>query len=414
MATPHSAETSIGWRWESISSLPTTHYLDNRIYTDSGLFTAEVKRIFQAQWKFACHESEVESRGSYRTVDIADTSVAIIRGVDGVLRAFLNICPHRGARLLRDVQGQLKGDRFSCFYHHWTFSLEGKCTTIPLPHGYVHEAIRPDNVHLKEVRLAIKHGLVFVNLCDEPTKSLDAFLGPALDQVAEPLSDLEVFHYHRVTVRANWKLFVETNCEGYHELLHLLNRTTALSQPSYLKRKWLLHPNGHHTFQPASIAYNKLKLGDRDSGTLPGMTPNMHIVVDLFPDVMVNARSTVIRVDSLVPVAPGVTILECRGLAPRSDTPEQRRLRVKQHNQVWGPMGRNLPEDIWAIETQWANMKPQVFPHSLIAREDNDQATDDSPVRSFYAKWQELMAVSPSDIGRHPHSRPVSESAYEQ
>src|SRR5690606_26991236 len=183
------------------------------------------------------------------------------------------------------------------------------------------------------------------------------------------------------------------------ELLHLLNRTTALSQPSYLKRKWLLHPNGHHTFQPASIAYSKLKLGDRDSGTLPGMTPNMHVVVDLFPDVMVNARSTVIRVDSLIPIAPGLTILECRGLAPKSDTPEQRRLRIKQHNQVWGPLGRNLPEDIWAIETQWTNMRSRVFRHSLIAREDDDQATDDSPVRSFYAKWQELMGVKPSDIG---------------
>jgi methanesulfonate monooxygenase large subunit len=398
MGTLSSPASTLGWDWDRVPGLPRTHYLDNRMYTDEALFNDEKEKIFKAQWKFACHESEVPEPGGYRVINVADTAVAIIRGADNILRAFLNICPHRGAKLLRDVQGTIKGDRTTCFYHHWTFTTAGQCTTIPLPQGYSNEEINADNVHLKAVNLESLHGLIFVNLSSSPSQTLKDFLGSAMEQIEAPLSDLEVFHYHRVVVKANWKLFVETNCEGYHELLHLLNRTTALSQPSYLQRKWLLHPNGHHTFQPANIAYNKLKLGDRGTDTLNGMTPNMHVVTDLFPDVMINVRSTVVRIDSLIPVEPGLTILECRGLGPKSDTETQRRARVKQHNQVWGPMGRNLPEDIWAIETQWANMTAHEYPYSLVAREDNDQATDDSPVRSFYAKWQELTGVSSFDI----------------
>jgi len=387
------------WAWDKAPDLPQTHYLDNRIYTDAALFEIEKTQIFKAQWKFVCHESELKQPGDYRTVNVADSPVFVVKDEDGTLRAFLNICPHRGARLLRDTQGNLRGHRLTCFYHHWTFSTMGNCASIPLPHGYRNDVVRPQNINLRAVNVGVRHGLVFIKIShNDDAQSLDDFLGVALQQIAEPIQDLEVFHYHRVEVKANWKLFVETNCEGYHELLHLLNRTTALSQPEYMKRKWLLHPNGHHTFQPATIAYEKLRLGDRNEGTLAGMTPNMHIVVDVFPDLMINARSTVVRMDTLIPVAPGLTILECRGLAPKSDNAEQRQARVRQHNQVWGPLGRNLPEDIWAIETQWSNMSSRELPYSIIAREDDNQATDDSPLRSFYAQWQRLTGVASFNI----------------
>lgn len=395
---PDTFATQDKWAWDKVPGLPPTHYLDNRIYTDESLFEKEKAQIFKAQWKFVCHESELKQPGDYRAVNVADCPVFVVKGADGIIRAFLNICPHRGARLLRDTRGNLRGHRLTCFYHHWTFSTLGNCTTIPLSQGYPNDVIRPENIDLRAIDVGLRHGLVFIKIDNNDEQSLDDFLGVALDEIAEPIQDLEVFHYHRVEVKANWKLFVETNCEGYHELLHLLNRTTALSQPEYMKRKWLLHQNGHHTFQPATIAYEKLRLGDRNEGTLAGMTPNMHIVVDIFPDLMINARSTVVRMDTLIPVAPGLTILECRGLAPKSDTPDQRQARVRQHNQVWGPLGRNLPEDIWAIETQWSNMASRELPYSIIAREDNNQATDDAPLRSFYTQWQRLTGVASFNI----------------
>ncbi len=390
--------------WEVPPELPATHYLDNRIYTDEAIFRAEQERIFRQTWKFVCHESELSNSGDYRVAEVGAISLIVTRDRDSKIRAFFNVCPHRGARLLRDTAGTITDHRLQCFYHHWSFSTKGECLHISRPEAYASSGISRENASLREVRVESSLGMVFVSL-DDTADPLAQFLGSTLDEVREPLADLELLHYHRIVIRANWKLFVETNCEGYHELLHLLNRTTGLSQSAYRKRQWQLHPSGHHTFEPAQIAYGKLALGDRATATLPGMTPNGHVVVDLFPDVMVNVRATVVRIDSLTPLAPGLTLLECRGLGRRDDSQEMRELRQRHHNQVWGPFGRNLPEDIWAIETQWANMKSEASRYSIIAREEGLQATDDAPLRSFYGEWQRQMDVCTHDI-RAPHSGP--------
>lgn len=383
--------------WDTPPELPPTHYLDNRIYTDDSIFRAEQENIFHKTWKFVCHESELRKPGDYRVVEIDSVSIIVLRDVNHKIRSFFNVCPHRGAKLLRDSAGTLAGSRIQCFYHHWMFSTQGECLSIAHPKGYADTSICREKIALREVRAESVLGLVFLNL-DGEAGSISQFLGSTLENLQEPLAELELLHYHRVEIHANWKLFVETNAEGYHELLHLLNRTTGLSQPAYRKRLWHMHPNGHHAFEPAQIAYTRLALGERASATLPGMMSNGHIVVDLFPDIMVNVRATVVRIDSLTPLAPGLTVLECRGLGRVDDPPEIREMRIRHHNQVWGPFGRNLPEDIWAVETQWANMSSGASRFSIIAREEENQATDDAPLRSFYREWRRLLGVCSHDI----------------
>ena len=383
--------------WDAPPDLLPSQFLDNRIYTNARIFDAEQERIFSRIWKFACHESELPNLGDYRVVPLGGKSVFLVRGADGVVRAFLNACPHRGAQLLRDSAGTLSDQRIQCFYHHWTFSTQGECLFIPRPEGYAGTSICRENIALRAVRTETVLGLVFFSL-DCEAGPLSEFLGTTLEGLREPLADLEVLHYHRVEIKANWKLFVETNCEGYHELLHLLNRSTGLSQPAYRARQWHMHPHGHHTFAPAQIAYGRLALGERASATLPGMAPNGHRVADLFPDAMINVRATVVRIDSLIPLGPGLTVLECRGLGRKDDSPETRELRTKHHNQVWGPFGRNLPEDIWAVETQWANMSSGASRYSIIARQEGNQAMDDAPLRSFYTEWRRHLERCTHDI----------------
>ena len=382
--------------WDLPPELPATHYLDNRIYTQESVLAVEQERIFRRTWKFVCHESEVAKPGDYRSTAVGGIPLMVVRGADGALRAFYNVCPHRGAKLVRDTAGTLPEHRVQCFYHHWSFSTQGRCLYIPRPEAYAGTSIAKENIALREVRTESVLGLVFVNL-DGGAERLGAFLGDALRGLEEPLAELEVIHYHRAEIKGNWKLFVETNAEGYHELLHLLNRTTALSQPAYRERRWTLHPGGHHGFAPAQIAYERLSLGDRGSATLPGMKPNGHIVADLFPDVMVNVRATVARIDSLTPVAPGVTLLECRGLGQKGDDRATRELRLRHHDQVWGPFGRNLPEDIWAVETQWANMASGASRYSIIARQEGGRAMDDAPIRGFYREWRRRTGLCSHD-----------------
>lgn len=379
--------------------LPPSHYLDNCIYTDRSVFACERERIFAATWKFVCHESEVAAPGDYRLVAVAGRELIVLRGADGGLRCFVNACAHRGARLLRRPAGRLADDAITCFYHLWSYDSHGRCTAIPEAGGYAAAGIAAADVALQAVRLEALFGLVFVSL-DREAEPLAEFLGPEIvGELRGPLgtAPLEVFHLHRAELAANWKLFVETNAEGYHELLHLLNRTTAVNLKEYRKRRWHLHRNGHLVFEHAVIGYERLRLGRRDENLLPGMAADGHLVVDLFPDVMLNFRSTVLRIDSLTPIAPGRTLLECRGLGLHGDGDDVRRRRIAQHNQVWGPMGRNLPEDIWAVESQWRNMAAGASARSVIAREEDLGSMDDATLRAFYDQWQRRTGLAAHD-----------------
>ena len=120
--------------------LPETHYLDNRIFTDERIFLEEQEKIFAHVWQFACHESEVEKQGDFRRVNVAGKSILLVRGRDGLVRAFYNICRHRAAEVVREDSGNAA--LFTCFYHHWTYGLEGELRGTAKPDGY--SAVRLD------------------------------------------------------------------------------------------------------------------------------------------------------------------------------------------------------------------------------------------------------------------------------
>ena len=127
------------------------------------------------------------------------------------------------------------------------------------------------------------------------------------------------------------------------------------------------------------------------------MDPNGHVVVDIFPDTMLNCRATTGRIDTLIPLGPNQTILECRGIGLKGDTPEVRETRIRHHNQVWGPTGTNLPEDIWAVEVQMENMRSGSSRYSVIAREEEGSMSD-APLRGFYQVWRTLVESCSHDI----------------
>ena len=378
--------------------LPPTHYLDNRIYTDQALYHRELREIFGKQWKFVCHESEVPNIRDFRRVNFAGQDIVIVRGEDGDIRAFHNACPHRGSKVIRTIAGNLPQDRITCFYHMWSFNTRGECLNISQDHGYKGCGVDREGASLRSVRLQNLFGLVFVCL-HEDTPPLEECLGQeVIAAMTIPWSsELEVFHIHRQKINANWKLFVETNCEGYHELLHRLNRTTGLSMKGYSDRQWHLHPNGHAYLDQVSIGYDRYAGMKRDEETLPGMDPNGHVVVDIFPDTMLNCRATTGRIDTLIPLGPNQTILECRGIGLKGDTPEVRETRIRHHNQVWGPTGTNLPEDIWAVEVQMENMRSGSSQYSVIAREEEGSMSD-APLRGFYQVWRTLVESCSHDI----------------
>jgi methanesulfonate monooxygenase subunit alpha len=382
--------------------LPETHYLDNRIFTDEEIFREEQERIFARTWQFVGHESEVANPGDFRCARIAGKSIIMVRGTDNVIRAFHNVCRHRSAEIVRDEAGTAR--MFTCFYHHWTYGLDGKLRGVSKPEGYEAVNLDRNELGLVPVRCESFAGLLFACL-DDNVEPLREFLGDIVKGFEEPLGTvpLEVFHFHKAVLKTNWKLWQDNNSERYHALLHVANRKTmpwVLGQTSPMKLR--IEAHGHSGYWAdgggAVVDYAKGGYSGGAEGALPGMRGDEMRVINLFPDLMINVRSNVVRLDRMVPLGPDRTLVEWRGLAVKGDDARMRAIRTRQHNLFWGPTGRNLPEDVLAVESQARAMSAGDIRYSIIAREEQLNPTDDANIRSYYREWGRRMGKSPATL----------------
>ncbi len=377
--------------WEAPPPVPPDHYVDTAIYTSEAIFREEQEKIFAKAWKFACHESEFPNPGDYRVTDVAGVSVVLIRGKDSQVRAFVNACPHRGAPLVRASRGNARN--LTCFFHLWGFDDQGTCRNITRPEGYEKVGYTRESCGLRSVRVAEKLGLYFVNL-DDGAEDFHEHIGNSLVHLEECMGteSMEVFHLHRAIVKANWKQWHETNMELYHEWGHVVNRATSISVEGYHERIWEIHPEGHGTMRPFQVKYQNYKSFEaRDALELPGLTPGEFRFADIFPNTTIIVRATNVRIDTSTPLAPGLTLLEQRGLGIRGESEEARRQRRRHHNQIWGPLGRNLPEDLIFVEAVHKSCRHGASRYGLIARHENLMAQDDEIMRAYYRSWSRKM-----------------------
>lgn len=382
--------------------LPETHYLDNRIFTNEAIFREEQEKIFAKIWQFACHESEVDKPGDFRCVKIAGKSILLVRGPDNVIRGFYNICRHRAAEVVREESGN--ASRFTCFYHHWTYDLKGGLRGIAKPEGYDAVQLQKSELGLVPVRAETIAGLIFVNL-DDNAEPLRDFLGDIVRGFEEALGTvpMETFHFHKAVLKTNWKLWQDNNSERYHAMLHVANRKTlpwVLGKTSPMKLR--IEPKGHSGYWAdggqALVDYAKGGYSSGVEGVLPGLRGDEMRVINLFPDLMINIRSNVVRLDRMIPLSPSTTLVEWRGLGVKGDDEAMRAIRIRQHNLFWGPTGRNLPEDVLAVESQSRAMSAGDVRYSIIAREENLNPTDDANIRAYYQEWSRRMGMSPASF----------------
>ncbi len=387
-------------QWMAPPTLTSDNYVSGDVYTDPAIFETERDKVFARTWRIACHESELAEPFDYRTYDHLGVPLISIRGADGVVRTFFNVCSHRGARLVSEVSGNAK--RLTCFYHLWTYDSEGRCVDIPRPEAYEPVGLSKDQCGLRAVRTETKLGLIFITL-DETAPPLSSFLGHLLDHFEEPMGarPLEVFHFHRAELKANWKAWMETNLDAYHTFMHVVLRRTQVDSERQIK----IHPNGHAAGEGLRANYNNYKGWQErsDSLALPGLESSEMRSAHLFPNAMILARGTVIRIDTVIPVAPDRMVLECRGLGVKGDTPEQRRERMAHHNMYWGPLSRNLPEDGFAAEACEAAFGSGAARYQIIARDENLTGQDDGMMRNFYGEWSRLTGL--------PSHNPTNRSA---
>ena len=376
--------------------VPPTHFVDHRIYNDPDIFQVETDTIFAKSWKFVCHESEIANPLDFRTTSVAGVALIVLRNERGEIKCFVNVCSHRGVKFEQRPAGT--ASKFICPFHRWTYDTNGACIAVPGIGAYAACGIEKADLGLREVRTAQKYGLVFVNL-DDNAMGLDEFLGDALDALAPVFEnqELEVIHYNEQVLDANWKNWQETNMDLYHEYLHVVNRRTSLSQDGYHERKWHVHANGHTTIDPMKVNYAKMKgWKQRSDVVFDGLTTGEFRHACLFPDIVFLCRSTILRVDVQIPISATQTLIQFRGLGVKGESEERRLQRVRDHNEFWGPFGRNLPEDMVVSVAQGKAMSQQAGGYTLFAREQDDTTHDDLPGRAWYAEWARQTGIDPA------------------
>jgi methanesulfonate monooxygenase large subunit len=379
-------------QWAERPKFPATHYVDSRIYTDEGIFREEQEKIFSKTWYIGCHESEIPNVHDYRTFQHpAGVPLIIVRGEDNQVRAFYNICPHRGNTLLYDPVGNAK--RITCIFHSWSFDTHGSCVDITRQKEGYQERFDKADCGLREVRTEVAYGgFVWVNL-DDNGGSLKEFIGEALGEL-EPFMNmpLEIFHYHRAVVNTNFKLWHDTNSEFYHDYMHYFNRVTGMMQPGYFDRQCVGYENGHVLVGSMEIKYDAYAGSKKRGVGWPGLSDGGWVLVDLFPGMTYNLRTSVMRMDTVTPLGPNKVAIEYRGLGLKSDTPEQRAERIRDHNTIWGPFGRNLHEDLLGVSGQGRAMREGTGSRWVLqGREENSTIHDEVGMRHYYAEWSKRM-----------------------
>ncbi|WP_159830386.1 aromatic ring-hydroxylating dioxygenase subunit alpha [Novosphingobium sp. TCA1] len=182
-------------------------------YYDSDWFEREREAVFRQSWMQLGHVCELPERGSFmrREIEVLKASILIVRGRDDEIRAFHNVCTHRGTQLVDAADG--RRSTFSCPYHMWTFGLDGALVSAP---DFESFHVAKADCALPPVRCEVIAGLIFVH-CGEPGVSLREELGPLAEKLeAMPVAAATTFSEYVYEIDANWKLTFDNFQENYH------------------------------------------------------------------------------------------------------------------------------------------------------------------------------------------------------
>ena len=187
-------------------------------YHSKAFLDLEIKEVFRTHWQIACHISDVAEPGSFITLDICGERALVIRGNDGEVRAFHNLCRHRGARVVADESGKCKG-ALVCPFHGWVYNLDGTLRGAARPDSF--PQLDKNEFGLPPIETEVWQGFVFIRLQPGPQ--------PSVAELMQPFAE-EMSHYRMAemiptrgfwtqTSIVNWKSVRDVDNEGYHVAL---------------------------------------------------------------------------------------------------------------------------------------------------------------------------------------------------
>lgn len=184
--------------------------LARKYYKDPEIYAREVDNIILNCWIFAGHVSQIPNVGDYFLFNLLDESAIVVRTKDGSVRAYFNVCRHRGSHICKENSGNVK--RFLCPYHAWTYELDGSLFAARgMP-----EDFDSSNIRLHDCAIDFIDGMIFINFGDNPTS-----LENAKRDLADPMSmydfgAMKVAAHKNYQIAGNWKATLENYQECYH------------------------------------------------------------------------------------------------------------------------------------------------------------------------------------------------------
>jgi Rieske 2Fe-2S family protein len=186
--------------------------LPGRYYTDPAVFRQEMETFFCEMWFCSGRTEQIQAPGDYYLCEVAGESIIVARDSSGAVRAFYNVCRHRGTRLCSVEHGKFD-NRIQCPYHGWTYGLDGKLLGAPHMEG---GPFYREDYPLHRVNAEVWAGHIFLNMASR-SSMLKAQLAGLPDKFAPwAMQDLRMYKQHVYKVMANWKLIVS----NYNECLH--------------------------------------------------------------------------------------------------------------------------------------------------------------------------------------------------
>ena len=225
---------------ERADTIPSAWYADPRFHA------VDRDAIFARTWQGVGHLSQLQNPGDYFLATVADNPIIVLRDRDGVLRAFYNVCRHRGGPLAIEREGCVKA--LTCKYHGWTYLLDGSLRGVPQWDRV--ELFDKGDFGLIPVTVDVWEDFVFVTLADQPAHPLAAVLGGIRERI-DPIGLRSKKFVKRMDyeVGANWKVYVDNYLEGYH-IPHV--------HPELVKvldfQQYDTHLHAHYSYQHSPLA----------------------------------------------------------------------------------------------------------------------------------------------------------------
>ena len=312
--------------------------LPQRFFVSLDIFAQEQAAIFSAQWVCVGHQSQLREGGDYFVQDVAGESLVVVRDRAETIRAFFNVCRHRGTRLCEERSGHAAA--IQCPYHAWTYSLDGRLTGAP--HMDSVPGFDKEEHPLQSVRTSVWEGFIFVNLAQDPLPMEETFAPLAGKFTHWNLPQLRSAARVEYDVRANWKLIFENysecyHCPGVHPMLSKVSPYDSaendLSDGRFLGGFMLIAKGASLTMSGNACA---IPVGD-----IPGEDHARVFYYSIFPNLLLSLHPDYVMVHQIWPQSPDRTLIQCDWLFhPEAETARETVFRPEDAVEFWDVTNR--------------------------------------------------------------------------